>query len=285
MILNNDNRDHFQCNLSTQRCPMCNAENIPNRPPNAEYSPPMERRKLSTRNSSPPTERRSRTKAKTRRSQSEAPNRKLRHKPSIYSENYGHFADDLKMHDASVANKENILSQVTCDSKPPQILKSPPIYGKQRVGRARSRRRTISAQVSGPYSINYPYGAPVIGCLPGANIISGLQPEAIVSSSEYPVAIRSRSKSKSRKSVGSNGPYSLNAPYVAPVWNTAVSDLNVANGIHSAVLNTLSASSSPLGPLGPIAIRPRSKSRLWPSNTNNGLSTIWPDSRGIWLPL
>ena len=241
MILNNDNRDHFQCNLSTQRCPMCNAENIPNnRPPNAEYSPTMERRKLSTRNSSPPTERRSRTKAQARRSQSEAPNRKLRHKPSIYSENYGHFADDLKMHD-------------------------PSIYGKQRVGRARSRRRTISAQVSGPYSINYPYGAPVISSLPGANIISGIQPEAIVSSSEYPagpVAIRSRSKSKSRKSVGSNGPYSLNAPYVAPVWNTTVSDLNVANGIHSAVLNTLSASSSPLGPLGPIAIRPRSKSRL-----------------------
>jgi hypothetical protein len=73
-----------------------------------------------------------------------------------YNENYGHFADDLKLHGASVANKENILSPVTCDSKPPQVLKSPPIYGKQRVGRARSRQRTISAQVSGPYSINYP---------------------------------------------------------------------------------------------------------------------------------
>ena len=271
---------------------MCNAENnSTNRPPNFDYSPPTDRRKLSTRNSSPPNERRSRTKAQARRSQSEAPNRRLRHKPSIYSENYGHFTDNLKLEDTTGANKENILSpQVTavcCDSKPPQIILSSPIYGKQRVGRARSRRRTISAQVSnGPYSINYPHGAPVISCLPAANIISGIQSEGIVSPTEYPAVpsnIRSRSKSRSRKSVGSNGPYSLNAPYVAPVWNSSTTDCNIANGIHSAVLNTLSA--SPLGPISPITIRPRSKSRSRPSNTNNGLSTIWPDSRGIWLPL
>jgi len=245
----------------------------------------MERRKLSNRNSSPPTERRSRTKAQARRSQSEAPNRRLRHKPSIYSENFGHFADDLKLHDATIANKENILSPVTSDSKPPHILKSPPIYGKQRVGRARSRRRTISAAVSGPYSINYQYGAQA---KPATT-----HPDTILSSTDYPPAttvLRSRSKSKSRKSVvGSNGPYSVNAPYVAPIWNSSqTSDSNVPNGIHSAVLNTLSASSSPFGPPGPtlptIAIRPRSKSRSRPNNTNNGLSTIWPDSRGIWLP-
>ena len=261
---------------------MCNAENIStNRPPNADYSPPMERRKLSNRNSSPPTERRSRTKAQARRSQSEAPNRRLRHKPSIYSENYGHFADDLKLHDATIANKENILSPVTSDSKPPHILKSPPIYGKQRVGRARSRRRTISAAVSGPYSINYQYGAQA---KPATT-----HPETILSSTDYPPAttvLRSRSKSKSRKSVvGSNGPYSVNAPYVAPIWNSSqTSDSNVPNGIHSAVFSTLSASSSPFGPGGPSPIRPRSKSRSRANNTNNGLSTIWPDSRGIWLP-
>ena len=56
MMPNNDNDESVQCNLSLHRCPMCNAENNPtNRPP--EYSPPMERRKLSTRNSSPPMER------------------------------------------------------------------------------------------------------------------------------------------------------------------------------------------------------------------------------------
>jgi len=276
---NRGGRSASQTWQSHQRCPMCNAENIPNnRPPNVDYSPPMERRKLSNRNSSPPTERRSRTKAQARRSQSEAPNRRLRHKPSIYSENYGHFADDLKLHDATIANKENILSAVTSDSKPPHILKSPPIYGKQRVGRARSRRRTISAAVSGPYSINYHYGAQ-----------AATHPETILSSTDYPPAttvLRSRSKSKSRKSVvGSNGPYSVNAPYVAPIWNSSqTSDSNVPNGIHSAVFSTLSASSSPFGPPGPSPIRPRSKSRSRPNNTNNGLSTIWPDSRGIWLP-
>jgi len=37
------------------------------------------------------------------------------------------------------------------------------------------------------------------------------------------------------------------------------------------------------GPGPPPGIRPRSKSRSRP-NTNNGLSTIWPDRSGVWLP-
>ena len=41
------------------------------------------------------------------------------------------------------------------------------------------------------------------------------------------------------------------------------------------------------GPGPPPGIRPRSKSRSRAAavNTNNGLSTIWPDRSGVWLPM
>ena len=111
---------------------MCNAQNSPtSRPSNVDYSSPTDRRLLSTRNSSPPSERRSPTKAKAKRSKSEAPTCRLRHKSSLYSENYGHFVADSKLNDVSFANKENILApSVSCDSKPPQVIKSSAIYGK-----------------------------------------------------------------------------------------------------------------------------------------------------------
>ena len=126
------NSECHQCNLSLNRCPLCNAENISNsRPPIYDYSPCTNRRQFSTGNSSPPNKRRSRTKAQARRSQSEAPTRRLRHKPSLYSENYDHFVADSKLNDVSFANKENILvPSVSCDSKPPQVIKSSAIYGK-----------------------------------------------------------------------------------------------------------------------------------------------------------
>jgi len=316
---------------SSNKCPMCNAKNdSTNQPSSFDSSPPSGRRKLSSRNSSPPTDRRSQAKAKARRSQSEAPNRRLRHKPSIYSENYGNFADDLKLQNVSAANKENVfLPIVTCDSKPPLFSKSPPVYGKQRVGRARSRRRTIGAQLSNesemliypyvapvisyvpcvseypsfplairgrsksrsrtsvgstaPYSLNYSYGAPMFTCLPTSHNNSEISLEVVVPSSEYPseqaVTNRSRSKSRSRKLARSKGPYGAHAPFGAPVLNPSMTDSTKVDEVQSAVHGTATT-----GPLGPVAIRPRSKSRSRPSNTNNGLSTIWPDSRGIWLP-
>ena len=76
---------------------------------------------------------------------------------------------------------------------------------------------------------------------------------------QYPPILRARSKSRGRKAKvqGSQGPYSLNsqASYVAPANDAPVPGVNV---------------------------RGRSKSR---SRATNGLSTIWPDSRGAWLPL
>ena len=86
----------------------------------------------------------------------------------------------------------------------------------------------------------------------------------------------------SRKSVGSNDPYNLTTLYVAPppVRHSSTTGLNLVNEIQSAVLKTPSAL-----PLGAITIRSRSKSRSRPSNTNNGLTTVYPDSRGIWPPM
>ena len=70
---------------------------------------------------------------------------------------------------------------------------------------------------------------------------------------QYPASRRGRSKSRSRRSVKSpSGPYSLNYPS---------------------------------SPLPGVAVRGRSKSRSRQVTLNNGLDTIWPDSRGVWLPV
>ena len=92
---------------------------------------------------------------------------------------------------------------------------------------------------------------------------------------QYPVInfSRGRSKSRSRKSVMSTagpmvtaGPYSLNSvssvAYVAPACDT---------------------SDHCTSPVPGVATRGRSKSRSR-GNITNGLSTVWPDSRGAWLP-
>ena len=70
---------------------------------------------------------------------------------------------------------------------------------------------------------------------------------------QYPASRRGRSKSRSRRSVKSpSGPYSLNYPS---------------------------------SPLPGVAVRGRSKSRSRQLTLNNGVDTIWPDSRGVWLPV
>ena len=80
---------------------------------------------------------------------------------------------------------------------------------------------------------------------------------------QHPVVSR-RGRSKSRKSAKPSGPYSLNSvSYVAPEGDL------------------LSTSC----PLPGVAVRGRSKSRSRQLNINNGLATIWPDSRGAWLPM
>ena len=79
-----------------------------------------------------------------------------------------------------------------------------------------------------------------------------------------PLQIRSRSKSRSRKSfVSTAGPYSLTSvAYVAPACDDVCTS-----------------------PLPGVTTRGRSKSR---SRLNiamaNGMTTVWPDSRGAWLP-
>ena len=81
--------------------------------------------------------------------------------------------------------------------------------------------------------------------------------------SVYPAVTR-RGRSKSRKSARPSGPYSLNSvSYVAPEGDLL----------------------SSCSPLPGVAVRGRSKSRSRQLNNNNGLATIWPDSRGAWLPM
>ena len=92
---------------------------------------------------------------------------------------------------------------------------------------------------------------------------SRCQCEQSVYPSIYP-AVSRRGRSKSRKSAKPSGPTSLNSvSYVAP------------EGDHA----------SPCSPLSGVAVRGRSKSRSRQLNNNNGLATIWPDSRGAWLPM
>ena len=80
---------------------------------------------------------------------------------------------------------------------------------------------------------------------------------------QYPILSR-RGRSKSRKPTKPSGPYSLNSvSYVAPEGDLLGSSC----------------------PLPGVAARGRSKSRSRQLNINNGLATIWPDSRGAWLPM
>ena len=90
---------------------------------------------------------------------------------------------------------------------------------------------------------------------------------------QYPsqVLLRSRSKSRSRKSVVSStaGPYSLNSvAYVAP---SCEDDLSSPGTGPSSIPG--------------VGVRGRSKSRSRLNLINNGLTTVWPDSRGAWLPV
>lgn len=106
---------------------------------------------------------------------------------------------------------------------------------------------------------------------------------------QYPVLAnlnsRGRSKSRSRRSVVSSttaGPYSLgSSPYVAPREANGT-DLP-ASGSPTPASNTNNVTSISVPGVG-VRGRSKSRSRLSASITN-GMSTVWPDSRGAWLPV
>ena len=196
---------------------------------------------------------------RARRCQSEAPTRKalreaVRQKlsvevdtrlPSVYG--YGKFADGpLRLSpdlNNNPNNKENSMEESSLPPMPPSI------YGRERVGRARSRRRTVAQVTSGPYSLQESYGPP----------------------SEAP---QPRGRSKSQRARPTPGPYSLgSAPYVATTMLTPLSDANVV---------TVTVPGLPSNPL--MRSRSKSRPRLSAAALHLGTATIWPDRHGIWLP-
>ena len=132
------------------------------------------------------------------------------------------------------------------------------MYTKQRVGRARSRR--IAGKISGTPDTVYSSNVNIQECKnKNNNIENWLYP-----SQGQPGSLSSTVSSKLNSSTSSlqpvltsntQGPGSGPGPPCSPI---------------------------PLGPLS--GIRARSKSRSRVVNTNNGLSTIWPDRNGVWLP-
>jgi len=138
---------------------------------------------------------------RARRCQSEAPTRKalreaVRQKlsveadtrlPSVYG--YGQFADGPLRLSPDLNNNPNNKENSMEESSLPPVPHN--IYGRERVGRARSRRRTVAQVPSGPYSLQESYGP-------------------------SPEAPKARGRSKSQRARPTPGPYSLGAtPYVA----------------------------------------------------------------------
>ena len=240
-----------------QRCPQCENEA---KGRERETSPPPAKRR-GRRGS--PEERSKGLRGRARRCQSEAPTRaKLREAArqklsvegssegrSVYG--YGQFTDEPQLSPDLNNNKEN-ESSVEQISLPPMPSK---IYGKERVGRARSRRRTVAQVASGPYSLQSNHGPPS-------------------EASQGP-----RGRSKSQRARPPPGPYSLgSAPYMAPTVPvlTPLSDSNVVTvtvgGPGAQVSNPLMRS------------RSKSRPRLSSAQLQLGTATIWPDRHGFWLP-
>ena len=127
------------------------------------------------------------------------------------------------------------------------------VVGKERVGRARSRRRTVAQVTSGPYSLQGNHGS---------------------EASQGP----NRGRSKSQRARQPTGPYSLgSAPYMAP---TVLTPLNDANVVTVTVGGPgVQVSSNPL-----MRSRSKSRPRLSAAQLQLGTATIWPDRHGFWLP-
>jgi len=164
---------------------------------------------------------------------------------SVYG--YGQFTDEPRLSPDLNNNKENEVEQI---SLPPMPSK---IYGKERVGRARSRRRTVAQVTSGPYSLQGNHGS---------------------EASQGP----NRGRSKSQRARQPTGPYSLgSAPYMAPTVLTPLNDANVVTVTVGGP--AVQVSSNPL-----MRSRSKSRPRLSAAQLQLGTATIWPDRHGFWLP-
>ena len=249
-----------------QRCPQCE-NNEANKGGTKDSSPPPAKRR--GRRSSPEQENRKGARGRAaRRCQSEAPTRaRLREaarqklsaessegQRSVYG--YGKFTDHEPRLSPDLNNNKENESSGEQISLPPMPSK---IYGKERVGRARSRRRTVAQVASGPYSLQGSHGGT------SSEVAQG-QP---------------RGRSKSQRARPPAGPYSLgSAPYMAPTVPvlTPLSDSNVVT-VTVAGPGTVQVSNNPL-----MRSRSKSRPRLSAAHLQLGTATIWPDRHGFWLP-
>ena len=249
-----------------QRCPQCE-NNEANKGGTKDSSPPPAKRR--GRRSSPEQENRKGARGRAaRRCQSEAPTRaRLREaarqkvsaessegQRSVYG--YGKFTDHEPRLSPDLNNNKENESSGEQISLPPMPSK---IYGKERVGRARSRRRTVAQVASGPYSLQGIHGGP------SSEVAQG-QP---------------RGRSKSQRARPPAGPYSLgSAPYMAPTVPvlTPLSDSNVVT-VTVGGPGTVQVSNNPL-----MRSRSKSRPRLSAAQLQLGTATIWPDRHGFWLP-
>jgi len=264
------------------------------------------------RNESPP-ERRGRPRQRARRCQSEAPNR-LRHQQqrliSTQGE-YGQFLDDYRLNSSggsgasggsagssgsNVAEEKRFAVPTAVEDKENQLLlselgdKTKSSYSKQRISRARSRR--VANKVCNVINRTFSNNNNNINSSHDNNqqqtILSGPGPPQQQQQQQIP----------QQSEVKIYGAYAGHRTYGQPLQQAVFHNnnnnsldsghnLNIPNnnGINGHVTNGGGHVINNSAAKAIVGIRPRSKSRSRPANTNDGLSTIWPDRSGIWLPL
>ena len=238
---------------------------------------------------SPPTKRRSPSKSRLARTQSRAGGERADRDVSPVNQRRSRSKTRVKRSQSIVSNIENLPpggSNQSGQVDPPPTTSSPTNNkkgknrNKTKIRRSQSEapnrilsekslwedltfqaKENLQNYISRARNTNTVYGETVPVADPSLG--SRCQCEQSLYPPVYP-AVSRRGRSKSRKSAKPSGPYSLNSvSYVAPEGDLG----------------------SPCSPLPGVAVRGRSKSRSRQLHINNGLATIWPDSRGAWLPV
>ena len=214
---------------------------------------------------------------------------------------YGHFTEELRVSPDLNNNKENICSEV---GEPGPGAR---LSGKERVSRARSRRRQVAQVASGPYSLQGGPGPPPHGKQGGrarSKSQRALKNQGPYNGSQGPYNGNQGPYNSNQGPYGtsqgpygasqgpyivSQGPYSLG--YVAPLALGPLPDPHLVTVTVGPGPQTVTVGPGPhkvtVGPGAQTALlRSRSKSRprLAALQLSLGTATIWPDRHGIWLP-
>ena len=205
---------------------------------------------------------------------------------------YGHFTEELRVSPDLNNNKENVCSEV---GEPGPGAR---LSGKERVSRARSRRRQVAQVASGPYSLQGGPGPPPHGKQGGRarsksqrtlktqgpyngsqGPYNGNQGPYISNQGPYGTSQGPYGASHGPYIV-SQGPYSLG--YVAPLALGPLPDPNLVTVTVGPGPHTVTVGPGPHAAL--LRSRSKSRPRLAALQLSLGTATIWPDRHGIWLP-